>query len=215
MNVCAKCGMKMKESTPLCKSCGSDPVGANNVLSEKRRRLMNGKKSWGKMAAVTISAVVLFAAIGFWLMNRADADRQTGMRPEFAPRNEQSARVERALIVKADGGIVRIPRASVEDGNAHFFVYPAKEKSIFFFAMRSADGGIRVAFDACVACNHAKRGYRQEGDHVVCNNCGMGFMPAEIGKLTDGCNPIVLRTSMEGPVIKVTTKDLEAGASYF
>lgn len=214
MNVCAKCGMKTKESTPSCKGCGSDFAGANNALSEKRKRLMNGKKSWGKTAAVTISAVLLLAAIGLWL-NHAGADRQAGMRPEFAPRNEQAARAARASTVKIEGGAVRIPRASVEDGNAHFFVYPAGGKPIFFFAMRAPDGSIRVAYDACVACNHAKRGYRQEGDHVVCNNCGMGFMPAEIGMLTDGCNPIPLKTSMEGPAIVVTTRDLEAGARYF
>jgi hypothetical protein len=206
--------MKTKERTTFCKGCGSDLAGANNALSEKRKRLMNGKKS-SKTTAITISAVVLLAAIGFWLLNHAGADRQAGMRPEFAPRNEQTARVERASTVKIEGGSVRIPRASVEDGNAHFFVYPANGKNIFFFAMHALDGSIRVAYDACVACNHAKLGYRQEGDHVVCNNCGMGFMPSEIGKLTGGCNPIPLRTSIKGPMIVVTTTDLEAGARYF
>jgi uncharacterized membrane protein len=43
----------------------------------------------------------------------------------------------------------------------------------------------------------------------------MGFMPAEIGMLTGGCNPIPLRISMDGPAIVITTRDLEAGASYF
>ena len=47
--------------------------------------------------------------------------------------------------------------------------------------MKRYDGSIRTALDACVACNHAKLGYRQEGDLVVCNNCGMGFKPTDIG----------------------------------
>jgi hypothetical protein len=81
--------------------------------------------------------------------------------------------------------------------------------------MKAMDGNIRTAFDACVACNHAKLGYRQEGSLVVCNNCGMGFKPTEIGMVSGGCNPIPVNKSVDGQMIVLKAKDLEAGAQYF
>ncbi len=81
--------------------------------------------------------------------------------------------------------------------------------------MKASDGSIRTAFDACTACNHAKLGYRQEGGVVVCNNCGMGFEPADVGKVTGGCSPIPVNKTMDGKMLVLRTSDLEAGAQYF
>ena len=81
--------------------------------------------------------------------------------------------------------------------------------------MKSPDGSIRTAFDACMACNHAKLGYRQEGNVVVCNNCGMGFSPADIGKVSGGCNPIPINKTTDGQTLVVKATDLESGAQYF
>ena len=81
--------------------------------------------------------------------------------------------------------------------------------------MKAQDGSFRTALDACVACNHAKLGYRQEGALVVCNNCGMGFKPTDIGMMTGGCNPIPVNKSIDGQLIVLKAKDLEAGAQYF
>jgi uncharacterized membrane protein len=110
---------------------------------------------------------------------------------------------------------VRIALADVQDGNAHFYSYAAGGKAVTFFVMKAADGSIRTAFDACVACNHAKLGYRQEGASVVCNNCGMGFTPAQIGMVTGGCNPIPVNKTTDGQNLLLKAKDLEAGAQYF
>jgi uncharacterized membrane protein len=110
---------------------------------------------------------------------------------------------------------VSIPLKTVEDGKAHFFAYATGGKTITFFVMKAMDGSIRTAFDACVACNHAKLGYRQEGSLVVCNNCGMGFKPTEIGMVSGGCNPIPVNKSVDGQMIVLKAKDLEAGAQYF
>jgi hypothetical protein len=184
------------------------------ALRDKRERVMNRKRSW-KLPAVLAGGAVAASAVIIWALTMPGTNGQTGMRQDFAPRNDQADRLARASTVTVEKGVVRISRASVSDSNAHFFIYPAAGKSIFFFAMRASDGSIRVAYDACVACNHAKRGYRQEGDHVVCNNCGMGFMPAEIGMLSGGCNPIPLKASADGAMIVIRTADLEAGAQYF
>ncbi len=133
----------------------------------------------------------------------------------FAPHRDASLRLANAEAVQDEKGSVLIPLATLDDGKAHFYALAAGGKTITFFAMKASDGSIRTAFDACMACNHAKLGYRQEKGLVVCNNCGMGFDPAEIGRVTGGCNPIPVNKSIEGRMLVLKTSDLEGGAQYF
>jgi hypothetical protein len=46
--------------------------------------------------------------------------------------------------------------------------------------MKSADGVIRAAYDACDVCYRERKGYHQEGDDMVCNNCGRHFPSTSI-----------------------------------
>ena len=50
---------------------------------------------------------------------------------------------------------------------------------------------------------------------MVCNNCGMGFAPAQIGMVTGGCNPIPVNKTINGQTLVLKVKDLEAGGQYF
>ncbi len=207
MGKCSSCGVEMKENAKFCKSCGSDAS-----LQGKKARVMNQEKNWMKPAAI---AAVLVLALGAGVLFMQFRARGAGANPMFPPHRDASSRVANAVMVKAENGDVRIPVKTVEDGNAHFFAFAAGGKTIRFFIMKGSDGNIRTAFDACVACNHAKLGYRQEGALVVCNNCGMGFAPADIGKQTGGCNPIPVQKTEDGQMIVLKAKDLEAGAQYF
>ena len=79
------------------------------------------------------------------------------------------------------GDAVTIPLADVSDGKAHFYVVSAGGKEIKFFAVKSADGKVRTAFDACDVCFHEKKGYTQDKEFMICNNCGMRFHSSRIG----------------------------------
>jgi len=212
MSKCGKCGSKVKEQTKFCKSCGSDLSGAATSLNDKKARVMSQEKTWVKPAV--IASVVVFVVVGGLLFKDVRA-KGMGASPKFPPHRDASSRTTTAMPVTEQGGDVKIPLANVQDGNAHFFSYVSGGKTITFFAMKAADGSIRTAFDACVACNHAKLGYRQEGGSVVCNNCGMGFTPAQIGQVTGGCNPIPVNKTIDGQMLVLKAKDLEGGAQYF
>jgi uncharacterized membrane protein len=212
MNKCIKCGVETDDSSVYCKIC-SIAVKANSGHGEKKARVMDREKTWIKPTA--IAAAIICVAVAGWFLKDLVAARHAGMHPSFATQRDQASRHINAIVVNDEGGVVRIPLATVADGNAHFFTLHSGGKKISFFAMRAPDGSIRTAFDACMSCNHAKLGYRQEGEYAVCNNCGMGFKPTDIGRVTGGCNPIPVNTAVDGQMLVLKTKDLEAGAQYF
>lgn len=126
---------------------------------------------------------------------------------------------ERAAVavggLKVAGDEVSLPVSELSD-KARFYEYKtASGKAIRFFAMKSSDGVYRAALDACDVCFHAKKGYSQEGEDMVCNNCGMHFPSAKVNEVKGGCNPIGLERKVAGDRLSLNARELEAGASYF
>ena len=117
--------------------------------------------------------------------------------------------------VKPSGGEIQIPLSKVNDGEAHYFVYNGKKQVVKFFVVRSGDGVIRAAFDACDVCYHAKKGYSQDGDFMICNNCGRRFHSSRINVVKGGCNPAPLqRVERDGNLV-IKVEDVLKGAMYF
>lgn len=118
-------------------------------------------------------------------------------------------------VVTPVGEEVRIPLAEINDGSAHFYSFKGRGKDINFFVLKSSDGVIRAAFDSCDVCYREKKGYRQEGDRMVCNNCGQQFPSVKINELRGGCNPAPLERSIEGEYLIVKVSDIGVGGFYF
>ncbi len=110
---------------------------------------------------------------------------------------------------------VSIPLADVADGKAHFYAVAAEGKQVRFFVVKTADGRVRTAFDACDVCFPEKKGYKQEGEFVVCTNCGRRFHMNRVGDVHGGCNPAPLASEVSGENLRVAMPALAAGASYF
>jgi uncharacterized membrane protein len=120
-----------------------------------------------------------------------------------------------AAPVAASGEDVSIPLADVADGQAHFYSYDAGGIEVKYFVLKSSDGKIRAAFDACDVCFAQKKGYHQEGDEMVCNNCGRRFPSTKINVLEGGCNPSPVDRTVQGDTLVLKTSDLQAGVQYF
>ncbi len=121
-----------------------------------------------------------------------------------------------ATAVAAAGADVRLDAAQFDDGKARFFTYTtAAKQTLKFFVLKSADGVIRAAFDTCDVCYRARKGYRQAGDTMVCNNCGQVFRSVDINVLHGGCNPVPLDRTVQGGQVVLTAAALQAGAFYF
>ena len=116
----------------------------------------------------------------------------------------------------AGAGDIKIPVADLAGGKAKFFDYTLSNKTpVRFFAVKSPDGAFRAAMDACEVCYHAKKGYHQEGDDMVCNNCGKHFATSLVGEINGGCHPIGLQRAVEGDQLVIKSSELESRGQYF
>ena len=117
--------------------------------------------------------------------------------------------------VKAQNGKVLLPVADFDDGHARYFAYKFPEKTVLFFVLKSSDGIIRAAFDACDVCFLEKKGYRQDGDLMVCNNCGQTFPSVRINVEKGGCNPAPLERNVAGGKLELLVTDIHKGERFF
>lgn len=117
--------------------------------------------------------------------------------------------------VQAENGLVRIPLQTINNGRAHYFTFRADGRKINFFVLKSRDGIIRAAFDACDVCFPEKKGYSQAGDFMLCNNCGQKFHSSKINVLKGGCNPAPLHRTKSGGNLVIAVTDIFTGLRYF
>jgi uncharacterized membrane protein len=107
------------------------------------------------------------------------------------------------------------PVSLFEDGKARHFQHTADGFTIKYFILKSSDGIIRAAFDACDVCWRAGKGYYQEGDHMVCRNCGRRFASVLVNEVKGGCNPAPLDRHVENGKVIIKVKDILTGKQFF
>ena len=107
------------------------------------------------------------------------------------------------------------PVSLFEDGKARHFEHIDGNFTIKFFILKSSDGIIRAAFDACDVCWPAGKGYYQEGDYMVCRNCGRRFASVLVNEVKGGCNPAPLKRTLQDGKLIIQVKDILEGKQYF
>ncbi|MCK5351448.1 DUF2318 domain-containing protein [bacterium] len=176
---------------------------ANLTTSESKKAavLGTGKKSKAPLL-ITLIAAALLAGGGVYFLG---GEKEAG--PVAAT----------AAAVQNDATEFVYNASDFADGQAKYYSYKTPQGlDIRYFLLRSSDGVIRAAFDSCDTCWSAGKGYRQEGDFMVCNNCGLRFASVKINEIKGGCNPAPLTRTASGGKIIVKVKDIiEQGSFYF
>jgi uncharacterized membrane protein len=149
-------------------------------------------------------ALALTAGAGLYLVSP---------RPASSPTPTNSAVASEAV----DENRIAYAVSLFDDGQARHFHYADSRTgtTINYFILKSSDGVIRAAFDACDVCWRAGKGYVQEGASMICRNCGRRFESVRVNEVQGGCNPAPLKRTIEGDQVVIRVDDLRKGASYF
>ena len=114
-----------------------------------------------------------------------------------------------------ESGTLKIPIKEISDGKAHFFKTKASDNvMVSFFILKSKDGIIRAAIDACDVCFKAGKGYVQDGEFMVCENCGQKFLSSRINDVKGGCNPAPLEREVIGDNLVIKMTDINKNSGY-
>ena len=81
---------------------------------------------------------------------------------------------------------------------AKFFQFKVDGVLMEVLALRAPDGTVRTALNTCQVCYTSGRGYYvQEGDVLVCQNCGNRFKASQVELIKGGCNPIPITADLK------------------
>lgn len=161
-------------------------------LEEARKRR---NKIFGILGAVVVIGLLVFAMY----MNSGDNTEENG-NPN----------------VGDQANVIEIPLSQISE-SANTNIYDSNGVRVQYFVVKGSDGQVHTAFDACDVCFHEKKGYYQEGQYMVCRNCGNSYTTNQIGTANQGggCWPGYLKHTIEGGNIIIEKSDLDMGRRYF
>jgi uncharacterized membrane protein len=174
----------------------------NNTSEDKKSAVLGTGKNRRVPFIIAIAVAVFAAGAGIYLMN--------GSKPG-------PAQARTAEAAQSSPEEFSFPASDFDDGKARYFSYRSpRGVDIRYFIMKSSDGVIRAAFDACDTCWSSGKGYRQESDVMACNNCGLRFPSERINEVKGGCNPAPLTRKVEGNQVIIKVRDIvREGSRYF
>jgi len=113
-------------------------------------------------------------------------------------------------------GSVEIPVKDLTPGNVRFYRFLNRaNQEIDFFIGRDAGGTVQAGFDASEVCMKKRRGFRHEGEWMVCNFCDKAFHLKDVNADGGGCAPAALKHRVEGDRVLLTENDLLTGWRLF
>jgi uncharacterized membrane protein len=116
----------------------------------------------------------------------------------------------------SQSAIVTYPVSTFNDGKARFYTYKTEDgATIRYFVLKSSDGVIRAAFDACDVCWPEDKGYAQKDDFMICKNCGKRFLSTKVNVITGGCNPSALNRAVQNENVVIQAADILKGKRFF
>jgi high-affinity iron transporter len=109
-------------------------------------------------------------------------------------------------------GVARIPTAQLADHKLHPYATMMDGTRVRLIAILDSTDTVRLGLDACVICGH--QGYYQNGQNVICRNCGSAIYVPTIGQ-AGGCNPIHIDYLVQGDSVIISQSALATAARYF
>jgi high-affinity iron transporter len=169
-----------------------------NLSAPARRKVLaaRGRERFWKLAAtgLALSAIVLISA-----------------KIVYA-RVAQTVEAPEPVLI--ENGALHIPVSKLADHALHHFVVGVQGHSTRLIVIIDASDTVRAALDACAICG--SQGYYQQGQNVICRNCGAAINLPTIGH-GGGCNPIPFDPAytVQGDTLVIPKAALEVAAQRF
>ena len=181
-------------------------ANTKDLRARKKAAVMGSSRKKGGHLLPAIIAVLLVAGVaGGYMAFNGKSDSPIKAAVEGGQNVAQ----------QAANGLVTYPVAMFADGQARHFDFKGGKHTIRYFIIKSSDGVIRAAFDACDVCWPSGKGYYQEGDKMVCRNCGRKFASVLVNEVKGGCNPAPLNREVQGDKLVIKIEDIAKGQQYF
>jgi uncharacterized membrane protein len=163
------------------------------------------KHSYEKLILIGIT-VLIIAAMSYFLSAGNDNDSSSNKTPSA---NTSTSNITAAIEIKKEE----------VSTTAKFYQYESDGIKMEVLALKAGDGTIRTAFNTCQVCYASGRGYYvQEGDELICQNCGNRFSADMVGISRGGCNPVPIPDESkadDGTTIKIDKNYLDKNKAYF
>ncbi|MHB1005072.1 MAG: Fe-S-containing protein [Chloroflexota bacterium] len=189
--------------------------------SQKRSRFEVDEAQVPRRNTSVLSVLVLIVGVavlgvGLFMMTGAGKGQSTTAAAGSSSGDSVRRSSASFTTVTPKDGVVALPVSTFADGKARFYTMKQNGKEIDFFVLKSSDGVIRAGIDACDVCFPAHKGYHQEGDEMVCNNCGQRFASVKVNEVKGGCNPSPLTRDVQGDTLFIQQSDIiSQGGGYF
>ena len=175
---------------------------AEKSAFKKEAILKSETKGQSPLRTLLVVAVVVIGGLAFYLFQSGFDNKPQARTPSIQPE-----------VTATD---VSFPVQAFADGKAQYFQYPTGNGiTVRFFILKSSDGVIRAAYDACDVCWREGKGYQQDGDFMVCRNCGQRFASVKVNEIKGGCNPAPLNRTVVGDKLVIKIADIVQGSHYF
>jgi uncharacterized membrane protein len=139
------------------------------------------EKQKKKISKSIITIAILIFAMGIILTacsKRSSSNTQN---------TENSNNTDKKEIVSGENLVIPIKEIS---STVKFYPVNVDGTAMEVMAVKAPDGTIRTAFNTCQVCFTSGRGYyKQQGDLLVCQNCGNKFSMSRVEVEAGGCNP--------------------------
>jgi hypothetical protein len=157
--------------------------------------LLGNKKKQNKSLVIFVLAAVMisfaiYTAIGNNAKQQAAAAED--LKPQVTEANEGGSQevTGQNSDSTANSGELKILKSEIND-KVKFYPYEADGVYMEVLAIKANDGSIRTALNTCQICFNSGQGYyKQEGNKLVCQNCGNRFGVDDVEIVRGGCNPV-------------------------
>jgi len=181
----------------------------NSVRKEKLNKTM--KLLIGAGLAIIVIAGIVFTIIGKG--NKQQAGNELASSTQTGSTQTGSTQTQ----ITSSGDLV-IPLSGITE-KVSFYAYNVNGTKLEVMAIKAADGSIRTAFNTCQVCYSSGKGYYvQQGDYLVCQNCGNRFKADQVEVSKGGCNPVPIfdtNKTVDGTNITISKTFLEKSKTIF